>query len=83
MLVLPYRRRASAHQERHNEQHEEDEEEDLRDSDRSPGDAAEAEDRRNEGDDEECNGPREHVVVVSFLAQSIGPSRDAALVYVQ
>src|SRR6185503_18418246 len=50
-----------AHQERHHERNEEDEEQDLRDTGGAGGNAAEAQDRGDQRDDEEHGCPVKHV----------------------
>jgi hypothetical protein len=52
------RRRTAPHQQRDYEQHEEYEEENLRDSHCRSRNAAESEDRSDDSDDQEGNGPR-------------------------
>jgi hypothetical protein len=52
-----------AHDQGDNEENEEDEEQDLRDAGRSGRDTAEAEDRRDYGDNEEDQSPTQHCVL--------------------
>src|SRR5205085_6489686 len=67
-----------AHEERNHEGDEEHEEQDLGDPGRARGDAAEAEDRGDQSDDEEHGSPVKHVILLSGLWSVSGGSVGAA-----
>src|SRR5690606_22035204 len=59
----------------YDEHHQEDHEENLRDTRGGAGDTTEAQNRGDDGDDQECNGPTQHDGVSFFYSTFRRPAR--------